>query len=93
MTRQAENPLDVDQEEITLSERLAREGEARNELDGRHKRRRKRPTQISFKTTDERKMQIQRLGEWMNASMTEVIEAGIDALEEKLKRGKRGKGK
>ena len=93
MAKQAENPLDIEQEEITLTERLAREREAKSELDGRYKRRRKRPTQISFKTTDERKMQIQRLGEWMNASMTEVIEAGIDALERELKKGKRGKGK
>jgi hypothetical protein len=71
----------------THEARLSGEIRASGLLDGRTMRRRGRGEQIGLKVNALKKQQLQRIALLLNVTMTEVIEAALDAYEEKLKAG------
>jgi hypothetical protein len=80
-------PLDLsDYVEDAYEERIAGEMRATGIIDGRKLRRSGRNKQIGLKTSVLKAQQLQRLALRTRQSMTEVIEAALDAYERELDR-------
>jgi hypothetical protein len=84
MNEKIGKPFDLSRTEDTLEARQHGEALARGLVDGRKLRRRGRSEQVALKTSLLKRQQMQRLAMRMNATLTEVFEAALDALEERL---------
>jgi hypothetical protein len=78
-------PFDLSADQPDTAEgRIAREKAALGIVDGHQIRRTGRTIPVMIKTTPVRRKQLQDLAARLNTSMTAVVEAGLDLMEERL---------